>query len=1180
VLPSSRVQITVDRSKLEHSLGTEKSSAVLSGVEAVGQQLNQLDSEIALVDRNTAQAWRSHILGTSGKLKEALDRGDFASFATQLAEFEAGLKQLQAYLQYERSQGLIAVHAESGVRLYRKDDTIWLVTPDTAAFEDFRTGPRAQELRDFVAGVTGVEIDPAAAHYQSAGQSNGRKLLGCRIDALRLAASGEHTLRTTLRSDDQLQQQTISFDHSQLSEDIVVDASRGYGHGNGWPQIAFAVTEGSSTAAAPETAAQNRTDPPPALPLSPAAFQVSAVTDPLIRPVARFTNGLSRSFLDSVRRATSRPAADSGTDASETAETAGEAPLGSEPGAAVEPLQRSVGNFRMTVNGSTVINGEVISSGSQLRFVGPDGQAIESLENLLAGENTGAAIELKINFAEGIGDGLRSAVAAGEIAVDAEGMRYVRWSQAADPAGSAEVAPETSFVSATVEGTEGRFGAAAEPPVLEAETTMRPASGQPAGAPVSEAMGTEVLRSPSGTALGTNGTTTNGSIPSSEVATVGSVNGTPSNGPANAIVPNGQVPGSATAPPELTTAGGNGALPPNSGANGNTVTVNTGSATSGTTTTSGMTASGPTTGVSASPTTARPARFAWVESFRTRATGLANNPAVQNTAYLAGLVGLHKALVGDYSEEAKHSATPSLIRRFFQDSLSDDYNPGIATSLRTRDTGVIGGWAMDTTSTVGDVGMLYGGLKGGDLLLNSSRAGLIRTTAAGRLLAGTPGTILKFGGRGLAIAYAPIAGYGYTANGEFIHKDSAWDDTKLAGAPIEGAIAGALVGGPFAPITAAGGAVISTGTAVYGTFTALGNVIEQNKMSAEEHGVRLTLERAEQGGLKGSGEPDNRITEPAKRYIDRLAKSDFIRRAMEWNRQNGGDLPFYSDNWAENWENVEDVLTQVRDHRAGRSYWFGSPLSRFSETERQALSEIYQYVFEDPKGTQHAATQAYQRAYLIESRDTSTVGAWGQFWGSDKDESGRIMQVDQFRRLGDDFAAQFGSREEALKTLPDSDAKQEKRRQLLSDELQFLQQRFPDIARFIAFRDPWNTPTHLNELESTTEPRGPDGRANGPSVIVHSLAIGEMQQQMQRGEEMAQFYADLENALQDPKFQKRVLESLPEEPAAAGQAGPRERMRLYFAGTGDLSDTELNKYLSMSFEAIDRGLLSLSAPRN
>jgi len=533
---------------------------------------------------------------------------------------------------------------------------------------------------------------------------------------------------------------------------------------------------------------------------------------------------------------------------------------------------------------------------------------------------------------------------------------------------------------------------------------------------------------------------------------------------------------------------------------------------------------------------------------------------VQNTAYLCGLVAMHKAFAGDYSPESKHSYLPHLTG-LLGGSLADDklLAMGIKTEFKTKEVGAVLSWGMDVSSTMGDVGAVYGGIKGTHYALNS-RVGLGALQKLGLArVAAVPNWSLRVGGRALGVVYAPLAGYSYTANGAFIHeKGNAAVYKSAIGAPLEGAIAGGLVGGPFAPVTAVGGAVLSTGAAVYGSFSALDDVLEDNKRMAIEGGVKRTLRRGEQGWIKGEAEPDNAMTEVAQTYIDKLAKADFMRRVVEMKRRNelGSDFPIYADKWEENWENIDAVMSEVSDYKNGAKYWFGAPLDDLTSSERRGVSAIYDYVFENKEGTQKAAETLYQRSFLIEQRDTDTTTAWQAFWHTEEGGA-KILITDEITRLGNEFAAKFEAREKRLKEAnPLSTSTIEARRKLVDDEVGFLKSSFPLMVTIL------QEETSRNRIENATTPTDSRGNDAGESVLMTSTAVGEILGLHQSQNELAAELQELMNDVKDPAFQASFLESINDE-------YDRETLRRHFAAKEErhiLSEEQLNPLLLQAYE--------------
>ncbi|MFN8390636.1 MAG: hypothetical protein U0136_10130 [Bdellovibrionota bacterium] len=240
--PSAAIQVQLEKEKLERTLGTPRAAAVLEEAKRAERVLEEIQRQSAMLDKESLAKWKPYIASAAAKMNQALAAGDFAGFESQLSTFNKHLERLQKYMSYERTEGLVAVHAESGVRIYSKDGAVWLVTPDAQAFADYRSGAKARELAGFVKGVTGVSLDPNHAVYQASGPArDGQTLLACRMDLLSLQdGRNEFGVRTTLRRDSGALSQDINFTREQVSGGrIVADATRGFGHANGFPSIAF-----------------------------------------------------------------------------------------------------------------------------------------------------------------------------------------------------------------------------------------------------------------------------------------------------------------------------------------------------------------------------------------------------------------------------------------------------------------------------------------------------------------------------------------------------------------------------------------------------------------------------------------------------------------------------------------------------------------------------------------------------------------------------------------------------------------------------------------------------------------------------------------------------------------------------------------------------------------------------
>lgn len=1332
-------ELQIKRSSVIKVLGEEGLDTTFQKLKRIEDLISQANQGADLLRDSSFSHWESHINDHHEALLRALKDGDSKTISTAVDEMLSGLEKLNDFFAYEREQGLIATHAETGVRLYKKGSSLWLVTPDASAFKDYRTGERQAELQKFVKGVTGVTIDPQRASFQAAETRGERRLLGCRIDKLQLNSSELYEVNTKLRKDAELRDQSIRFTSAHISKnEIVDDAAHGFGRVEVLPQYRYSLLNDDIVvpeaddllAAAPRVEARKD-----------ASDLVESVLDPLsehaavpVLPDATLRNGVARGIQgakefaertanrfrrtpatpeESIRRlrgpqsqvriAQIEPPRITGPAEAAVAErtrpqTTLQEPQRSRIPLAEETAQRSASPRTLAEsttetssrNGSrarlsrTVTGETVAERAASSRSVASSERApsrttaletpietevpeVESrntrgsqrlpAERIAEGESTSrirAAETSRTLTSEGVAETVsesNSRVASSErargtrakLSVPVEGevpeletrsaeartnAQKINGTETRSPA-SAETT-RTLAAEGVVEGPEGRTRSVAqseratrvqtaletpvEGEVPKVETRAGEARAQAAETLARTEGGTRVTpaetsRLAPGETVAESTARTNG-VAQAEGRSVANKT---LRAPTESKVPAVENTRGTSAPAAEQVARGN-ATP------GEVVAAETRSSTIVESRVTSAEGSSRVATAEAAPESARlqaprtagipgvdpnrpvlprnrslilrpmetvePARtaltvveqpkvsrFAWLRSRLPKGSSVLGNargafkdPRVQNTAYLTGLVAMHKALAGDYRPESKHSPLPHLTNLIAGD-LADDklLALGIKTEYTTEEVGVVASWGMDVSASMGDIGAVYGGIKGTHYALNS-RAGLATLQRLGlSRVAAVPNWSLRVGGRALGVAYAPLAGYSYTANGAFIHEKG---DARLVGraigAPLEGAVAGGLVGGPFAPVTAAGGAIISTGAAIYGSFSALDDVLEDNKRLAIEGGIKRTLQRGEQGWIKGDSEPDNPMTPTAEAYIEKLAKADFMRRIIEMKRQGklGRDFPIYANKWEENWENVDEVLGEIRDYRNKKGYWLGAPLDDLSSSEQRGVSAIYDYVFENKEGTQQAAEKLYRRSFLVEYRDTDTTTAWQAFWHT-KYDTGKILITDEVSELGEDFEKRFKAREEALVGAdPHAPSTIEARGKLIEEEVDYLRKRFPLMVNIVQDKE------FRNQLEVRTTRVGANGNRVGTSALMTSSAIQEIlglqQSQQEIANEMQQLYA----ATQDPAFQKTLIDALTDD-------FDKETLRRHFAAKDEryvLSQEQLTPLLLKAYEGLEQRL--------
>ncbi|MCB0323856.1 MAG: hypothetical protein KDD69_09795, partial [Bdellovibrionales bacterium] len=215
-LPRAVSSVDQLRSRLSNEMKGEIAE-VTRGLESLRDNRNLLTA--ASYDR-----WAGFVDRTNEAIEKAIQANKPEEVKALLDKLKAGLNRLDDFFKLEKAQGLIATHAETGVRIYLKDGQLYFVSPDKQAFDHQKN---EDKIRDYVrlAQHHGA-ID--RTHYQDEGTTtraiNGGQtakkidLLGCRIDRVALyenpgqvyevttklrspgSSYTDHTIRFTLES--------------------------------------------------------------------------------------------------------------------------------------------------------------------------------------------------------------------------------------------------------------------------------------------------------------------------------------------------------------------------------------------------------------------------------------------------------------------------------------------------------------------------------------------------------------------------------------------------------------------------------------------------------------------------------------------------------------------------------------------------------------------------------------------------------------------------------------------------------------------------------------------------------------------------------------------------------------------------------------------------------------------
>ena len=200
---SDALVLKADMPTLEQAIGKEKSQQYHQRITEVARQVDLVKDHSHFLTTANVDSY-SKILSTSIiEISKALEKQDPEALEKALSKLESKLKILDKFITYEKTQGLVGTHAESGVRIYVKGDKVYLCTPDPKAFSDVLKNPEVKEnLEKFVQAVTGGGIKSIDfAKFQNSEERDGVKLLSCRVDNInKEEGKSEFKLKTKVRA--------------------------------------------------------------------------------------------------------------------------------------------------------------------------------------------------------------------------------------------------------------------------------------------------------------------------------------------------------------------------------------------------------------------------------------------------------------------------------------------------------------------------------------------------------------------------------------------------------------------------------------------------------------------------------------------------------------------------------------------------------------------------------------------------------------------------------------------------------------------------------------------------------------------------------------------------------------------------------------------------------------------
>lgn len=204
--------------EIESRFGKEQAAKYSTSFAAIDSMHKEVSDYAHYLSKADFASCGAVIKNCNQELAAALARGDQKRYEQMLEYLKAQLTSLKTFIDYEKSQGLAGVCADSGVRIYLRGDKIWLCTPDAKAFKDLNDGQKA-ELRNFVKGLTGVNVDFNSAKFQDQKNSGTVALLGCRLDELKLQTLREnekYRLETKVRSGNEFKDTLVCFSWADL----------------------------------------------------------------------------------------------------------------------------------------------------------------------------------------------------------------------------------------------------------------------------------------------------------------------------------------------------------------------------------------------------------------------------------------------------------------------------------------------------------------------------------------------------------------------------------------------------------------------------------------------------------------------------------------------------------------------------------------------------------------------------------------------------------------------------------------------------------------------------------------------------------------------------------------------------------------------------------------------------
>jgi hypothetical protein len=208
---------SANRDLLEQKFGAERSKHIC----VIHDEVEKLHSNVRVhthfFSKKDFESCAAMLNTCNQELAAALAKGDSKRYEEVLGFLKKQLTGLSSFIDYEAKEGLVGT-TEGEVRVYVKNEKVWLCTPDAKAFSDM-SKERGEELKCFVRAIAGVKIDIEKMKLQAENSQGEVQLLGCRLDSLTLLDStenGKYEVVTMVRDGESFKAKTVRFTFKDL----------------------------------------------------------------------------------------------------------------------------------------------------------------------------------------------------------------------------------------------------------------------------------------------------------------------------------------------------------------------------------------------------------------------------------------------------------------------------------------------------------------------------------------------------------------------------------------------------------------------------------------------------------------------------------------------------------------------------------------------------------------------------------------------------------------------------------------------------------------------------------------------------------------------------------------------------------------------------------------------------